>query len=337
MSARCVLVGHGRIGSYHLRVLRAHAGVEVLAIVDPAEQRRAAAPPEIPTFATLGAALEAVEVDFACIAAPACWLPELGHEALAAGLAVMVEKPMAVEESLAEALAADAERRGLLLAVGLVERCNPAVQALRMLLEADTAGRIFQVHARRLSPYPGRESPTGVALDLATHDLDVIRFTTRSEVDRVYAETATHGEDEREDMVCASLGLGSGAIGMVDVNWLTPTKVRQLSVTCEGGMFVVDYLTQDLTFYQHPRSDIEWDILRMVRGTGEGDMLRYGIARREPLVVQWDRFLDALAGQGEPAASAQDGVAALSIARAIQRSGTEHASITPSYRGVAVA
>ena len=95
-------------------------------------------------------------------------------------------------------------------------------------------------------------------------------------------------------------------------------------------MFVVDYLTQDLTFYQHPRTDIEWDTLRMMRGTGEGDMLRYGIARREPLAVQWDRFLEALAGEGEPAATGHDGIAALSIARAIQRSGTEHAASCPA-------
>lgn len=337
MSARCILVGHGRIGSYHLRVLRAHPDVEVVAIVDPSEQRRALAPSDVRCFATLTDALAEVQADFACVAAPACRLPELGHEALAAGLAVMIEKPMAVEECLAEALVADAQQRELLLAVGLVERCNPAVQALRMLLEADTAGRIFQVHARRLSPYPGRESPTGVALDLATHDLDVIRFATGSEVDRVYAETASPGSVDREDMVCASLGLRSGAIGMVDVNWMTPTKVRQLSVTCEGGMFVVDYLTQDLTFYQHPRTDIEWDILRMVRGTGEGDVLRYGIARREPLAVQWDVFLEALAGRAQPAATGADGVAALSIACAIQRSGADHAAVMPGYRGVAVA
>lgn len=136
--------------------------------------------------------------------------------------------------------------------------------------------------------------------------------------------------------ICASLRLGSGATGLVDVNWLTPTKVRQLSVTCEGGLFVLDYLTQDLSFYQPPRTDIEWDTLRMMRGTGEGDMLRYGIARREPLAVQWDRFLGALAGDGDPAASGHDGIAALSIARAIQQSGTGHSSVVPSYRALAV-
>ncbi len=173
-----------------------------------------------------------------------------------------------------------------------------------------------------------------MALDLATHDLDVIRYITGSEVERVYAETAALGDSNREDLVCASLRLGSGATGMVDVNWVTPTKVRQLSVTCENGMFVVDYLTQDLTFHQPPRSDIEWDTLRMMRGTGEGDTLRYGIARREPLAVQWDQFLAALRGEGDPAASGHDGVAALSVARAIQRSGVDHTAIVPEYRGV---
>ncbi len=334
MSARRrgILVGLGRMGGYHLRVLRAHPGVELAAIVDPDPARRAGAPSDVPAFATLAQALATVDADFACIATPVCALADAAHQALAAGLAVLVEKPMAVDEESAHRLIADAESRGLLLAVGLVERCNPAVKALALMLADGAAGRIHQVHARRLSPYPGRESPVGVALDMATHDLDVFRFITGSDVVRVYAETDGVGDDGREDLVSATLRLASGTTGIVEVNWLTPTKVRQLSVTGETGMFIVDYLTQDLTFHQRPRSDIEWDILRMMRGTGEGDMVRYGIARREPLVVQWDRFLAALGGDGPPAADGHDGVAALSIALAIQRSGREHVSVIPTER-----
>ena len=89
---------------------------------------------------SLAEALTAVAADFACIATPPGALPELTHEALAAGLAVLVEKPMAVDEHDALEMVADAQRRGLLLAVGLVERCNPAVQALQLLLDEDTAG-----------------------------------------------------------------------------------------------------------------------------------------------------------------------------------------------------
>ena len=338
MSARPrgIVVGLGVMGGYHLRVLRQHPDAELVALVDPAHERREAASDgsALPTFESLDQALSEVEADFACIAAPARFLPQLALEALRADLAVLVEKPMGVVEEDAARVVTEAAERNLLLAAGLVERCNPAVIALRAKLEAGEGGRIYQVHARRLSPYPGRESPTGVALDLATHDVDVIRFVCDSEVQRVYAETAEREPRGREDLLSASLRLDSGTTGVLEVNWLTPTKVRQLSVTCEAGMFVVDYLTQDLTYFAHPRTDIEWDTLRMMRGTGEGDMVRYGIARREPLVVQWDRFLAALRSEGVPAATGADGLAALSIGRAIQRSGAEHAPVAPSYRQV---
>jgi UDP-N-acetylglucosamine 3-dehydrogenase len=330
--ARGILVGLGRMGSYHLRVLRSLAGAEVAAIVDPSRERREMAPDGIPVFADLGDALAATPAEFACVATPAAALVESSRLALEAGLSVLVEKPMATSEEDAVALVAEAERRQAVLAVGLVERCNPAVEALRALLSEEQAGRIYQAHARRLSPYPGRESPVGVALDLATHDFDVIRFVTGNEIDRVYAETAARTGTGDGDLVSATLRLEGGTTGIVEVNWLTPIKVRQLAVTCERGMFVVDYITQDLTFHQHPQVDIEWDILRMVRGTGEGDTLRYGIARREPLVVQWERFLAALRGGGEPAARGADGRAALSIARAIEDSGRSHAPIRPAYR-----
>jgi UDP-N-acetylglucosamine 3-dehydrogenase len=271
MIARGILVGLGRMGGYHLRVLSALAGVEVVAVVDPSPERRATVPEGIRAFGELGEALSAVRADFACVSTPARALAESAQLAIEAGLAVLVEKPMAVDEESATALVAEAHRCGTLLAVGLVERCNPAVEALRALLAQDTAGRIYQMHARRLSPYPARESPVGVALDLATHDLDVIRYVTGSEVDRVYAETAGRAEQSDGDLVSATLRLDSGTTG---------------------------------------------------------------IARREPLVIQWERFLTALRGEGEPAASGADGLAALSIARAVEESGRFHGAVRPGYREI---
>lgn len=339
MRLRGILAGVGTMGGYHLRVLRSRPDVELVALVEPDEHRResASALSGVPAFATLAGALAAGRADFVCVASPAAHIPEIVHEALAAGLAVLAEKPLATSEEAAAALVADARERGLVLATGLVERCNPAVMALKAKLDAGEGGRIYQVHAQRLSPYPGRQSPTGVALDLATHDLDVMRFLLGDEVARVYAETAARdGVADGEDLLSASLRMDGGASGLLEVNWLTPTKVRRLSVTAEAGMFVVDYLTQDLTFYEHPRKDIEWDALAMMRGTGEGDMHRYGIVRREPLMVEWDLFLAAVRGEGTPAATGEDGLAALSIARAIQRSGREHAPVVPGYREAAV-
>ena len=331
---RGIVVGLGVMGSHHLRVLRSLPGAKVVAVVDPNDERRSRVRPADGTIAeheSLSDALGAHEADFACLAAPVDRLPELAQEALEAGLAVLVEKPMAPTEAEAEELIRLADERSLLMSVGHVERFNPAVVALKEKLAQKPLGRIYQLHARRLSPYPDRNNLSGVALDLATHDLDVMRHVTGQEVVRVFAETAERGGDGVEDLVCASLRFEDDSTGLLEVNWLTPTKVRELTVTGERGMFVVDYLTQDLRFYEHPRAAIEWEALGVVRGSDEGDMIRYAIARREPLLVQWESFLAAVRTGGPPPVPGREGLAALSIATAIRRSGHEHEPVVPAY------
>jgi UDP-N-acetylglucosamine 3-dehydrogenase len=331
---RGIVVGLGVMGSHHVRVLRSLLDCSVVAVVDPDDERREryrTAEGGIPGHASLTAALEAHEAEFACIAAPVDRLPENAREALEAGLAVLVEKPIAPTEAEAEELIQYAEERNLLLSVGHVERFNSAVVALKQKLDQDALGRIYQLHARRLSPYPHRGTLSGVALDLATHDLDVMRHVAGKEVVRVFAETADRGGDGIEDLVCASLRFEDDSTGLLEVNWLTPTKVRELTVTGERGMFVIDYLMQDLRFFEHPRAAIEWEALGVVRGIGEGDMIRYAIPHREPLVVQWEAFLGAVRSGGPPPVPGREGLAALSIATAIRRAGREHEPVVPTY------
>ena len=334
-ASRGVVAGLGVMGSHHLRVLNAQPDADVVAMVDPSAERRAAAErlaPGAVAYATLGEALAAHELDFACIAAPVRQLPELAHQALAAGLAVLVEKPLAPDEDAARALIRDAAQRGALLAVDHVERFNPAVVALREKLAEGLIGSIHQMHARRLSPFPQRDQMVGVAIDLATHDIDLMRYLTGEEVGRVFAESARRVHDTAEDLICATLRFDGGITGLLEVNWLTPTKVREMTVTGEGGMFVVNYHSQDLYFYENPHANVEWEALAGVRGPGEGNMIRYAFDRREPLAVQWEAFLLALRNAGEPPVSASDGFAALSIARAVQRSGDAHEVVVPGYR-----
>jgi UDP-N-acetylglucosamine 3-dehydrogenase len=332
---RGIVAGLGRMGTYHLRVLNLLPDVEVAAIVDPSEERRQEAlrvHPGLPAYADLESALDTQDADFACLAAPVQHLPSLARLAMEAGLAVMVEKPMASTEEEAVELIRLADERNLLLSVGHVERFNPAVALLKEKLDEGDAGRIFQIHARRLSPFPARESMLGVSLDLATHDLDIMRYLTGSDISRVYAEIAHRTNSPAEDLICASLRLDDGTTGLLEVNWITPAKVRELSVTSEKGMFVVNYLTQDLFFYENPNLNIEWDALNVVRGTGEGNMVRYALERREPLRVEWEAFVAALDAPERAAVTGRDGVAAMSTARAIQESGDSHTAVVPRYR-----
>lgn len=324
------------MGALHLRVLRAMPEAELVAVVDPDPPRRAAAAAlcgsGLTAHATLGEALAAHELDFAGLATPVARLPELAHEALAAGLAVLMEKPMALREETAAAVIADARQRGLVLSVGHVERCNPAVVALKARLDDGLVGRVHQMHARRLSPFPNRSGAQGVALDLATHDIDVMRYLTGSEVGRVSAEASSPLETGAEDLLCATLRFDDGATGLVEANWMTPAKVRELTVLGERGMVVVDYLRQELSFYEHPTTASEWEPLAVMRGGGEGDMVRYALERREPLRVEWEGFLAAVRSGTPAPVGGEDGLAALSVARAMREAARRGEVMVPDYR-----
>jgi predicted dehydrogenase len=332
---RGLIVGLGAMGANHLRILTSLPGVEVVAAVERDAERRHAMlrmQPGIAGYGSLEEAFAAHDLDFACLAVPVGALPPCAAAVLDAGLHAFVEKPMAPSEEQAREMIAMAADRDLVLGVGYVERFNPAVVALKCKLEAGMVGRIVQMHARRLSPFPNRDGMAGVALDLATHDIDIMRFLSGSEVERVYAESFARPDEVGEDLLSATLRFESGSTGLLEVNWITPTKVRELSVLGEGGMFVVNYLTQDLLFYEHPTRSIDWDQLSGMRGGREGDMVRYALDRREPLRVQWEAFADAVRHGSSATVRGSDGLAALSTARAIQAAGREHRVITPDYR-----
>lgn len=332
---RGIVIGLGAMGANHLRVLGELEGAEVVAVVDPDPAPRELAQrgrPGLRAHADLETALAAENLDFACVVTPHALLAPTAHTALAGGLHVLVEKPTAHDEDAARELVADADRRGLVLGVGHVERFNPAVVALKQKLDDGLVGGILQMHARRLSPYPNRAAMRGASVDLATHDIDIMRYLCDGEVERVFAETTRVIEAHTDDLLCATLRFDTQATGLLEVNWLTPTKVRQLSVTGERGMLVVDYLTQELAFFEHPTSSTSWDVLAGMRGGGEGDMIRYALDRKEPLRAEWEGFLGAV-GAGRPApVTGRDGLAALSTAVAIQRSGTTHETVRPAYR-----
>ena len=122
-----------------------------------------------------------------------------------------------------------------MLTVGHIERFNPAIRELRRRLAAGELGRIFQIHATRLGPFPARIRDVGVVVDLAPHDLDVMRYLVGSEPIRLYAETERRIHTEHEDLFIGIMKFANGVVGMLDINWLTPTKRRTLTVTGERG------------------------------------------------------------------------------------------------------
>jgi predicted dehydrogenase len=251
------------------------------------------------------------------------------HHAVAArlidaGVHVLVEKPIAATIDEANDLARRAGERGIVLGVGHIERFNTAVQELRRRLEEGQGGTVIQLQARRVGPFPARIRDVGVIHDLAPHDIDIMRFLLGSEPVRAYAETRRHINTEHEDLLLGLLTFESGVIGTLDINWLTPTKTRELSVLCEKGLFVVDYIAQSLTFYENHAARPNPGA---PRGVSEGPMTRYPVNFREPLRLELEAFRDAVRTGGPAPVTAVDGIAALRVAEALAASAAEECAI----------
>jgi predicted dehydrogenase len=332
---RPAVVGGGTMGALHVRALLSRDDVDSLVLVDPDPGRGeslARRHGRLRAYATLDEALDSEELDFAVVSVPIGRAPEAISALLERRVPVLAEKPLAASSSDAHELARLAEENDTLLSVGYIERFNPAVQALRDELARGACGDVYHAHARRLSPFPYRSGMAGVAIDVATHDLDVLRFITGALPIRVYAEADVRQGGGGEDLLCASLRYESGVTGLVESNWLTPTKVRRLTVTTEQGMYDVDYLTQDLWLYERASGDTEWEQLGVMRGANEGRTIRFALERREPLAVEHDQFVDAVTSGGPPPVPAADAVGTLAVAEAILESSRTNQPVRPGVR-----
>ncbi len=209
--------------------------------------------------------------------------------------------------------------------IGHIERFNPAITMLKKIVAAGELGRIFQMDARRQGPFPARIADVGVVVDLAVHDLDVMRFVSQNEVIRVYAETEKHIHSKYEDLLTGLVRFQDGIIGTLTINWLTPTKIREFIVTGERGLYRCDYLTQDLYFFENSETTgSEWEHMRHLRGVREGKMVRPVIAKKEPLLAEQEAFLDSVINDSPVPVPGEDGLRALELAKTIVLSGTEH-------------
>jgi len=199
------------------------------------------------------------------------------------------------------------------------------MQALKQKLTDGELGRIFQIFCRRAGPFPARIRDVGVVIDLAPHDVDVMRFLTGLDPIRVFAETERRIHTEYEDLLWGMLRFPDSVVGSLEINWLTPTKIREVLVLGERGLFRVDDLTQDLYFYENAQAyGNMWPALQTLKGVSEGSMTRYALQRYEPLKAELQAFLRAVKEGAAVPVSGEDGLAALKIALALVESGKKH-------------
>ncbi len=314
---RAGLVGFGQMGRHHARVLSSLSGVELVGIAEP-ELRTERATQHLSFVPTLDELLSrGLEIAVVCV--PTAMHEEVAVQLAEAGVHALIEKPVAPDAAAAGRIAQAFNSRGLVSCVGHIERYNPALQEMRKRLSNGELGELYQVATRRQGPYPERIADVGVVLDLATHDVDLTAWVTRRAYATLSARTAHRSGRQHEDLVAAVGTLSDGTVVNHLVNWLSPLKERVTVVTGERGTLVADTINADLTFFSNGLAPVMWETLATFRGVVQGDVVRYAIPKREPLVVELEAFRDAVLGLDRRIVTIEDATHTVKVAEAMIR------------------
>lgn len=321
MALRMGLVGIGMMGRNHARVLNSLSDVELVGVADPTGDRYGVA--GMARVVGSVSDLIALGIDAAVVATPTEYHLQAGLELASARVHSLIEKPLATNGAECRQLVDAFESAGLVNAVGHIERCNPALTALRARLENGELGDIYQVATRRQGPFPNRITDVGVVKDLATHDIDLTSWAIQSPYACVSAQTAHKSGREHEDLISITGRMVDGTVVSHLVNWLSPLKERLTVVTGERGAFVADTLHGDLTLHENGLIATEWDQVASFRGVTEGNSTRFAIPKPEPLRVELEGFCDAVLGRASDYVTMREGMSTVMVADACITSARE--------------
>jgi UDP-N-acetylglucosamine 3-dehydrogenase len=318
---KTVLIGAGKMGRNHLRVLLESSNFEVVAVVDPRVHQLFAQPAF--AIATSLSTLPAMEWDCAIVAVPTAQHFEVASSVIERGKPLLLEKPLAATPAECEQLIALSEARGVRVAVGHLERFNPAILKVRELVCAGWLGRAVHFSFTRVGGYPeGQSGSNNVLLDLAVHDLDVLRFLigpVRVNASVCHSAWRAGVLDTAEILLTGE----SGQSASIHTNWVTPTKLRTLRVTGTRGVCIADYMLQSCTMFGgnvlKRAAATEFDFESLLEEYKSTDRVEFGIAKQEPLKVQLEMFYKLLNGEPSEICLPRDAAAAVSLATEAMR------------------
>ncbi len=315
---RVGVVGVGRMGQHHARVYAQHAGAVLLGVcdADPTRAREVAERVGTTPFPSLEALL-AQGVEAVSVAVPPSAHREVALAVIRHGVHLLVEKPLAATVEDGVAILRAARKKGVLLSVGHVERFNPAVGVLRNLLRDE---EVVAIHITRAGPVPPQVKDVGAVVDLGVHDIDLIRFLSGSEVERLSAFVG-EAPDGREDAATMVFQLRNGVLAKVHTNWLTPFKTREIQVLTRRKMYRADLVWQRVTSFSCYGLD------------GTYTVKEEPVPFAEPLQLELGAFLRAVRRGAPVEVTGEDGLHALRIAqRCLQVAKAGRAFFLPAGR-----
>ncbi len=296
------VVGVGRMGTNHVRVLSEMSGVKLAAVCDAngefAEKtaRRFFAERACTEVDSL---LEAGNLDAAVIAVPTVEHVAVARKCLDKGIHILVEKPMASTVAECDLIISDAKKSKCMLMIGHVERFNPVILKLKEFLDQKFLGEIYHIETARTGPFPKRlyGSKDGVVIDLAVHDLDIIAYLFGPLL-QLYANqirTPEKAQDIHARVMYKTVG---GIVGTSQFSWISPKRERSITVYGDKGIIFGNLIDQELWYYENGDVDIDYSDNYyqnvMMGRVSEGKVIKFPVKKEEPLKSELAFFFDLI-------------------------------------------
>ncbi|MDR0912442.1 MAG: Gfo/Idh/MocA family oxidoreductase [Methanobrevibacter sp.] len=311
---KVAVIGVGAMGKNHVRVYSKMEDVDLVAVSDVSKDLLDLTVKKynVEGFLNYEEMFESSDIDAVSVCVPTTFHHDVVMSAIKYGKHVLVEKPIAFTLNEAEEMVKAAKDKGVILSTGHVERFNPAIQKAKTLIESDVIGDIVSASAKRVGPYPPRIKDVGVSIDLAIHDLDVMYYLFNEPAIQVYATMGSILEKcEYEDHAEVMTKFGNDITGILEVNWLTPYKRREIEITGTAGIISVDYIDQSIDVYGAFAQDLK-------------------IEHTEPLKEELTSFLNSVKTGADVEISGEDGLNALKMVLAAKQSSIKNEPVNIS-------
>lgn len=293
------VIGVGVMGEHHARVYAELPNVELVGIVDINKNTVREIANRYSTEAYIDyKKLLKCDLDAVSIVVPTSLHAKVAVDVANAGVDVLIEKPIANTIGNALKIIKSADKNDVKVMIGHIERFNPIIPIIQNNIRNCD---VISIDVTRVGPFPPRVRDVGVVIDLAIHDIDLLRYLTKSEFNKIYG-LMSKNISENEDAAILSFEMDNGVLAHITTNWLTPFKIREISIAMKEKFVKGSFIDQKVVEYSEYGDDtlyVEKDL---------------SVPYSEPLSVELMSFLKAVSENKNPPISGEDGLKALEVA-----------------------
>lgn len=316
------VVGLGFMGQNHARTYAQRKDINLIAICDTDEKKGKVLAKKlgINYYSNHLDLIKNEKLDAVSIAVPTYLHTKISLDFINHGINLLVEKPLAPTSTQAKIILKKAKENNVVLLVGHIERFNPAIIEIKKLMDKGEFGEILSFVIKRVGLYPPRIKDVNVVTDLAVHDLDIITYLTGKLPNYIVSGGGSSLNKNQEDH--AEIFLLYEKFGcFIQVNWVTPLKIRTFSITGSKKYAELNLITQKIEIYKNENliKNLE-GFQDFVSKYGEPQKYKLKIKTREPLSLEIDNFIQSIEGKQKPLVTGEDGLKAIQLSEFVLKS-----------------